>query len=65
MPTISMFCPLINVGSGEDMVIRKLAETDTEVVDYRGKFVQDTSKPDSTIRKIMNASEIRILDESQ
>ncbi len=54
-------CPLINVGSGEDLTIRELAETVAEVVGYQGKFVQDTSKPDGTMRKIMDVSRIRNL----
>lgn len=54
-------CPLINVGSGEDLTIRELAETIAEVVGYRGRFVQDTSKPDGTMRKIMDVSKIRKL----
>lgn len=54
-------CPLINVGSGEDLTIRELAETIAEVVGYRGGFVQDTSKPDGTMRKIMDVSKIRNL----
>lgn len=51
-------CPLINVGSGEDLTIRELAETIAEVVGYRGGFVQDTCKPDGTMRKIMDVSKI-------
>ncbi len=54
-------CPLINVGAGEDLTIRALAETIAEVVDYKGKFVQDTSKPDGTMRKVMDVSKIRAL----
>jgi len=54
-------CPLINVGSGEDLTIRKLAETIAEVVGYQGRFVQDTSKPDGTLRKIMDVSRINAL----
>lgn len=54
-------CPLINVGSGEDLTIRGLAETVAEVVGYQGKFVQDTSKPDGTMRKIMDVSRIKAL----
>ena len=52
-------CPLINVGSGEDLTIRELAETVARAVGYQGKFVQDTSKPDGTMRKIMDVSRIR------
>ena len=51
-------CPLINVGSGVDMTIRELAETVAEVVGYKGAFVQDTSKPDGTMRKIMDVSKL-------
>ena len=54
-------CPLINVGSGEDLTIRELAETVAKVVGYQGSFVQDTSKPDGTMRKIMDVSKIRKL----
>ncbi len=52
-------CPLINVGSGVDLTIRELAETVAGVVGYRGGFVQDTSKPDGTMRKVMDVSRIR------
>ncbi len=54
-------CPLINVGSGEDLTIRELAETVAEVVGYKGKFVQDTTKPDGTMRKVMDVSKIHSL----
>ncbi len=54
-------CPLINVGSGEDLTIRELAETVAEVVGYRGEFVQDTSKPDGTMRKVMDVSRLKNL----
>lgn len=52
-------CPIINVGSGEDLTIRELAEIVAGVVGYRGRFVQDTSKPDGTMRKVMDVSRIR------
>lgn len=54
-------CPLINIGSGEDLTIRALAETIAEVVGYQGRFVQDTSKPDGTMRKVMDVSKMRSL----
>jgi GDP-L-fucose synthase len=54
-------CPLINVGTGEDLTIRELAETIARVVGYRGRFVQDTSKPDGTPRKVMDVSRLRAL----
>lgn len=54
-------CPLINVGTGTDLTIRELAETVAGVVGYQGKFVQDTSKPDGTMRKVMDVSRIKKL----
>ncbi|MGC2047689.1 MAG: GDP-L-fucose synthase [Gallionella sp.] len=52
-------CPLINVGTGTDLTIRELAEAVARVVGYSGKFVQDTAKPDGTMRKLMDVSKIR------
>jgi GDP-L-fucose synthase len=52
-------CPLINVGTGTDLTIRELAETVADVVGYQGKFIQDTSKPDGTMRKVMDVSKIQ------
>lgn len=52
-------CPMINVGTGTDLTIRELAETVAEVVGYKGKFVQDISKPDGTMRKVMDVSKIQ------
>lgn len=54
-------CPLINVGTGTDLTIRELAETVAAVVGYKGRFVQDTSKPDGTMRKVMDVSRIHDL----
>lgn len=49
-------CPLINIGTGVDLTIRELAEKIAGVVGYKGKFVQDTSRPDGTMRKVMDIS---------
>lgn len=46
--------PLINVGYGSDITIKKLAETVQKVVGYEGAIRFDTSKPDGTMRKLMN-----------
>jgi GDP-L-fucose synthase len=54
-------CPLINVGSGGDLSIRELAEKVAGVVGYQGKFVQDTSKPDGTMRKVMDVGRLSSL----
>jgi len=52
-------CPLINVGTGTDVTIRELAEAVGRVVGYTGKLVQDTTKPDGTMRKVMDVSRIQ------
>jgi len=54
-------CPLINIGTGTDLTIRELAETVADVVGYKGKFVQDSSKPDGTMRKVMDVTKIHSL----
>jgi GDP-L-fucose synthase len=54
-------CPLINVGTGTDLTIRELAEAIASAVGYKGRFVQDTSKPDGTMRKMMDVSKIQSL----
>ena len=51
-------CPLVNVGSGEDLTIRELAEMIAATVGYQGSFVQDTSKPDGTMRKVMDVGKL-------
>ena len=50
---------IINVGSGEDVTIRELAETICDVVGFQGELVFDTSKPDGTPRKLMDNTLIR------
>jgi len=49
----------INVGTGEDLTIRELAELIAEVVGYEGKLVFDASKPDGTPRKQLDVSVLR------
>ena len=43
----------VNVGTGEDVTIRDLAETVKEVVGFKGNLIFDTSKPDGPPRKLM------------
>ncbi len=50
---------IVNVGVGEDLTIRELAEMVSEVVGYKGEIVFDTSMPDGTPRKILNVQKIR------
>lgn len=53
--------PLVNLGCGEDVTIRELAEMIAEVVGYGGKLVFDQSKPDGTMRKLMDVSRMKSL----
>jgi len=51
----------INIGVGEDLTIKELAETVKEVIGYEGEFVFDTSKPDGTPRKLMDVNRLHAL----
>jgi GDP-L-fucose synthase len=52
---------IINVGSGHDLTIGELAQIVGEVVGYRGRIAYDTTKPDGTLRKLMDVSRLRAL----
>jgi GDP-L-fucose synthase len=47
--------PMINVGYGEDIGIRELAELVADVVGFKGEFVFDSEKPDGMPRKLMDS----------
>jgi GDP-L-fucose synthase len=49
---------LINIGTGEDVTIKQLAEAVSKVVGFEGDLVWDTSKPDGTPRKLMDVSKL-------
>jgi GDP-L-fucose synthase len=51
----------INVGVGQELTIRELAELVADVVGYEGELVQDISKPDGTPRKLLDVSRINDL----
>jgi GDP-L-fucose synthase len=51
----------INVGTGQDVTIKELAETISDVVGYQGEIVWDSSMPDGTPRKLMDVSRLRAL----
>jgi len=51
----------LNVGTGEDVTIRELAELVAEVVGYEGQIAWDTSRPDGTPRKLLDVSRLREL----
>ena len=49
---------IVNIGTGEDVTIRQLAETIQEIVGYEGTLAFDTSKPDGTPRKLLDVSKL-------
>ncbi len=49
---------VVNIGCGEDISIRELAELVCEVVGFRGKLIFDTSKPDGTPRKLLDMTKL-------
>jgi GDP-L-fucose synthase len=51
----------INVGCGEDVTIREVAEAIRKTVGYQGEMTFDTTKPDGTPRKLMNTSRLNAL----
>jgi len=51
----------VNVGTGEDLSIKSLAEMICDIVGYTGALEWDTSKPDGTPRKLMNVDRINAL----
>jgi GDP-L-fucose synthase len=50
---------IINVGTGEDLTIRELADLVSGVVGFTGSIAYDTSKPDGTPRKLLDVSRIK------
>jgi len=53
--------PLVNIGCGQDVTIRELAETVMDVVGCKAKITFDTSKPDGTPRKLLDVSRLAAL----
>jgi GDP-L-fucose synthase len=51
----------MNVGSGEDIEIGEVAHLIAQKMGYNGKLVFDTSKPDGTMRKLLDVSKIKNL----
>ncbi len=48
----------VNMGTGKDLTIGELAEIVKEVVGFKGKIVNDLSKPDGTPRKLLDVSRL-------
>jgi len=53
--------PLINIGTGEDLTIRELAELVARVLDFDCELVFDTSRQDGTPQKLLDVSRIHSL----
>lgn len=51
----------VNVGTGEEITIKGLAETIAEVTNFKGKIYFNTEKPDGTPRKLMDSSRLHAL----
>lgn len=52
---------LVNIGSGEELSIKALAELIADVVGFEGRFEFDRSKPDGTPRKRLDLARLRRL----
>jgi GDP-L-fucose synthase len=52
---------IINIGCGEDVSIRELAELICDVVGFKGELAWDTTKPDGTPRKLLDVSKVHDL----
>jgi len=51
----------INVGTGEELTIKKLAETIAKITAFKGKIEFDTTKPDGSKRKLMDSTRLNML----
>ena len=52
---------IINLGCGEDISIRELAELICDVVGFEGELAWDTTKPDGTPRRLLDVTKLRAL----
>ena len=52
---------IFNIGIGEEISIRKLAETVINVIGFKGEMIFDTDKPDGTPRKLVSVERLRQL----
>jgi len=51
----------LNVGSGEQISIKNLAKKISNIIGYQGKVIWDNSKPDGTLRKLLDSKKINDL----
>ena len=54
----------LNLGSGHDLEIREIAEIVKNVVGFKGKIIYDPSKPNGTLRKLLDSSKLGDLGSS-
>jgi GDP-L-fucose synthase len=52
---------IINVGTGEDLTIKELTELISIIIGYKGEIKWDDSKPNGTLRKVLNVDKIKSL----
>jgi GDP-L-fucose synthase len=52
---------IVNIGTGEDLSIRELAERISSLIGYEGTLKWDTSKPDGTPRKLLDVTKLHNL----
>ena len=52
---------ILNVGSGTEITIKKLAFTLKEISQYNGKLIFNRSKPDGVYRKLLDSKKVRLL----
>lgn len=50
---------IINVGTGEDVTIKELAETIQSTIGFEGEIQWDSSHPDGTLRKLLDVSKLK------
>jgi GDP-L-fucose synthase len=53
--------PLVNIGVGDDLSIKQLSEVIKGVVGYKGEIIYDTTKPDGTMRKLLDVTRLEQL----
>jgi GDP-L-fucose synthase len=51
----------LNIGSGEDLTIKELAELVADLAGFKGEIAWDSSKPDGTPRKVLDIGRIKSL----
>jgi GDP-L-fucose synthase len=57
----SGFKGMVNIGVGDDITIRQLAELVGEVIGFTGELEFDLSKPDGTPQKLLNVEQLNTL----